>query len=56
MIHQCPLCGLRFHYTAELEAHAREDHLPVEVDELEEHITRFKQSGRPKLGPVYLPL
>lgn len=24
----CPLCGLRFRYGSELDAHAREDHAP----------------------------
>ncbi|MCW2498973.1 MAG: hypothetical protein JWN87_649 [Frankiales bacterium] len=57
MVHACPICGLRFSYTAELEQHAREEHVPVTVVEREEGIVRYsKNTGRPKLGPVYLPL
>jgi hypothetical protein len=51
----CPLCGLYFHYTSELELHAREDHLHEQAEEREEHVTRYRVSGRPKLGP-YLKL
>jgi hypothetical protein len=56
MTSHCPLCGLRFRYPTELEEHARDEHVPVHVEEREEHITRYKKSGRPKLPPVYLPL
>jgi hypothetical protein len=56
MVHTCPLCGLRFHFATELELHAREDHIHVQVDEHEEVIIGYKHSGRPTLGPVYLPL
>jgi hypothetical protein len=57
MVHACPICGLRFSYTAELEQHAREEHVPLTVVEREEGIVRYsKNTGRPTLGPVYLPL
>jgi hypothetical protein len=56
MIYHSPLCGLRFRYPSELEAHARDEHVPTRVEERAEHITRFRKSGRPKLGPVYIPL
>jgi hypothetical protein len=51
MTRRCPLCGLNFRYASELLVHARDDHQPVVVDEREEHITRFRVSGRPVLGP-----
>jgi hypothetical protein len=56
MPRHCPLCGLRFRYASELLVHARDDHQPVRVEERVEHITRFPVTGRPVLGPVYVPL
>ncbi|MCW2598684.1 MAG: hypothetical protein JWM02_513 [Frankiales bacterium] len=56
MTYHCPLCGLRVRYASELDAHARDEHLPIHVEERKEHITRYRRSGRPKLGPVYIPL
>jgi hypothetical protein len=50
MTRHCPLCGLNFRYASELLAHARDDHQPnLAVAEREEHITRFRVSGRPVL-------
>ena len=52
MTRHCPLCGLNFRYASELLVHARDDHQPaVQVAEREEHITRFRITGRPVLGP-----
>ncbi|MGB8652415.1 MAG: hypothetical protein WCD35_17345 [Mycobacteriales bacterium] len=57
MPRHCPLCGLFFRGASELDWHARDDHQPVRVEEREEHIARFfQQSGRPRLGMVYVPL
>ena len=50
MTRHCPLCGLNFRYASELLVHARDDHQPnLAVAEREEHITRFRVSGRPVL-------
>ena len=35
---QCPLCGLRFAHTTELDAHARDDHAPPPAAERHEAI------------------
>lgn len=31
---QCPLCGLRFQHSTELEVHARDDHAPQRLQRL----------------------
>lgn len=56
MTRHCPLCGLNFRYASELLVHARDDHQPVQVQERTEHITRFRDSGRPALGPYPLSM
>lgn len=56
MTRHCPLCGLNFRFASELVAHARDDHAPVELEERTEHITRFRVSGRPTLGPYRLSM
>jgi len=53
MSHNCPLCGLRFHFASELDQHAREDHIKVELDEKDATITRYTKSGRPVHGTFY---
>ena len=49
MTRRCPLCGLSFHYSTELETHARDDHPRAVPAERVEHITRYLRSGRPVL-------
>lgn len=50
MTRHCPLCGLNFRFTSELLVHARDDHQRVQVQERTEHITRFRDSGRPRIS------
>jgi hypothetical protein len=56
MTRHCPLCGLNFRGSSELVWHARDDHQPVRVDERHEHVTRYRSSGRPPLGPYRLSM
>ena len=46
MTRHCPLCGLNFRYASELTDHARADHQPLDLAERDEHITRYRKSGR----------
>ena len=55
MTRSCPLCGLRFRWSSELDEHARDDHVRVHVEERSEHITRYPVTGRPVRGAVYPP-
>ncbi len=47
MTYDCPLCHLRFHYSSELESHARDDHLPHDAVEMVDHITRYRDERPP---------
>ncbi|MDP3714649.1 MAG: hypothetical protein Q8R60_19455 [Mycobacteriales bacterium] len=40
--YHCPLCGLRFSWTSELDEHAREEHAPHDLVVVQEHITAYK--------------
>jgi len=53
MSHNCPLCGLRFRFASELDQHARDDHIKVELDEKDATITRYTKSSRPVHGTFY---
>jgi len=53
MSHNGPLCGLRFHFANELDQHARDDHVKVELTEKDATITRYARSPRPVHGTFY---
>ena len=48
MTYCCPLCHLRFRYAAELDGHARDDHMPLVAGVLREHVTRYP-AARPRV-------
>ena len=54
MTRHCPLCGLNFRFFTELESHARDDHVTLDMTERDERIIRFRRSGRvlPSTYPI----